>query len=79
VEGDDLGPVDYCAFLPGLGENKHKRVLIQFGESNCVFTLRNCQPVLILNSIVYIIIIHLERPSACSRCTTASRSRLQYK
>ncbi len=77
MEGDDLGPVDYCAFVPGLGENKHKRVLIQFGESNCVFTLRNCQPVLILT--VYIIIIYLESPSACSCCATASRSLLQCK
>jgi len=45
VEGDDIAPMEYCSFLPGLGENRHKRVLIQFGESNCKFTLRNCVPV----------------------------------
>jgi hypothetical protein len=45
IEGDDLPPTDYCAFLPELGENKHRRILIQFGESNCEFTLRNCLPV----------------------------------
>ena len=45
VEGDDIEPMDNCAFLPGMGENRHKRVLIQFGESNCVITLRNCLPV----------------------------------
>eukprot|EP00277_Geminigera_cryophila_P023379 CAMPEP_0179473966 /NCGR_PEP_ID=MMETSP0799-20121207/53537_1 /TAXON_ID=46947 /ORGANISM="Geminigera cryophila, Strain CCMP2564" /LENGTH=215 /DNA_ID=CAMNT_0021282787 /DNA_START=38 /DNA_END=685 /DNA_ORIENTATION=+ len=44
VEGDDIAPMEYCSFLPGLGENRHKRVLIQFGESNCKFTLRNCVP-----------------------------------
>jgi hypothetical protein len=45
VEGDDIAPMEYCSFLPGLGENKHGRILIQFGESNCKFTLRNCMPV----------------------------------
>ena len=44
VLGDDISPSEYCVFLPGEGENRHKRVLIQFGESNCEFTLRSCTP-----------------------------------
>ena len=48
VEGDDIPPTDYCSFLPELGENKHRRVMIQFGESNCEFTLRSCLPVIVL-------------------------------
>ena len=45
VQGGDIAPMEYCSFLPGRGENRHKRVLIQFGESRCKFTLRNCVPV----------------------------------
>ena len=45
IEGDNMGPMEYCSFLPGLGENMHGRVLVHFGESNCEFTLRNCFPV----------------------------------
>ena len=45
IEGGDIPPTDYCSFLPELGENTHRRVLIQYGESNCEFTLRSCLPV----------------------------------
>lgn len=48
VEGDDIPPTEYCTFLPELGENKHRRVLVQFGESNCAFTLRSCIPVMLM-------------------------------
>jgi len=71
VDGDDLEPMDYCSFLPGLGENKHKRVLIQFGESNCVFTLRGCQPVsraLLLTDSCRRACAHTRRPSASVAC-----------